>query len=63
MTGDPIVERNERARAIAEEFPGWEAWQSLNGEWHARIIGATPPAMVHSDSPDGLREQIRGQAT
>jgi hypothetical protein len=63
MTGDPMGERDEQARAIAEDFPGWQAWQGIDGEWHARIIGAIPPVMVHSASLDGLRVQIRGQAT
>jgi hypothetical protein len=58
-----MAKNDEQARAIAKEFPGWEAWQSLDSQWHARIIGAVPPVMVHSDSPDGLREQIRRQAT
>jgi len=63
MTGEAMAKRDAQARAIAEEFPGWEAWQSLDSQWHARIIRANPPVMVHSGSPDGLREQIRRQAT
>ncbi|HTW00227.1 MAG TPA: hypothetical protein VMF87_07985 [Streptosporangiaceae bacterium] len=48
------------ARQIAEDFPGWEAWASLIGkQWHARLIGATPPVMLHDDSPADLAEQIR----
>jgi hypothetical protein len=62
MTGGPMAKRNLQAKAIAEEFPGWEAWQGLDGRWHARMTGAVPPVMVPSDAPDGLREQIRGQA-
>jgi hypothetical protein len=54
-----MTAQDTQAKAIAEEFPGWQAWQSLDGQWHARIIGAIPPVMVHSDSPQGLREQIR----
>lgn len=63
MTGGATAARDEQTKAIAEQFPGWEAWQSINGQWHARIIGATPPVMVHSDTADGLREQIRRLAT
>ncbi len=59
MTGESATEGDAQTTAIAEEFPGWEAWQSLDGQLHARIAGAVPPVMVHSDSPDGLREQIR----
>jgi hypothetical protein len=51
---------NTEARAIAEEFPRWEAWSGfINGLWHARIVGAVPPVMVHAESADGIREQIR----
>ncbi len=63
MTGEPMAEHDQKARAIAEEFPGGEAWQSLDGWWHARIVGAVPPVMVHAPSPGELCEQIRGQAT
>jgi hypothetical protein len=62
MTSDPMAERDLQAKAITEEFPGWEAWQGLDGRWHACMTRAVPPVMVHSDAPDGLREQIRRQA-
>lgn len=46
------------AEAIEQDFPRWEAWVGLvNGLWHARRKGATPPVMVHDDSPAGIREQ------
>jgi hypothetical protein len=63
MIADATAGPGGQIKAIAGEFPGWEAWQDLNGRWHARIIGATPPVMVHAGSPGELREQIRGQAT
>lgn len=45
---------------ISDEFPGWEAWQSLIGkQWHARLKGAEPPVMVHGNNEDDLRNQIR----
>jgi hypothetical protein len=45
---------------ISDEFPGWEAWQSLIGkQWHARLKGAQPPVMVHGNTEDDLREKIR----
>jgi hypothetical protein len=51
---------NREAAAIAAEFEGWQAWQGLvNQLWHARIVGASPPVMVHAESADGIREQIR----
>ena len=50
---------NAEARAISADFEGWEAWQGLvNGLWHARKVGATPPVMVHGEGPDDLRDQI-----
>ena len=56
----PLAARYEQIRAIGEQFPGWEAWQGLvNGLWHARLLGSTPPVMVHGESPDDLREMIR----
>jgi hypothetical protein len=63
MTGDAMAERDEQIRAIAEQFPGWEAWQSLDRRWHARIVGAIPPLMIHAESAGALREQIRRRET
>jgi hypothetical protein len=58
-----MEERDRQIRAIGEEFPGWEAWQSLvNGLWHARLVGSARPLMVRGESPDELREQIRQRA-
>jgi hypothetical protein len=62
MSADAMAARDAQIRAIGNEFPGWEAWQGLiNGLWHARQVGSTPPVMVHGESPDDLREQIRGR--
>jgi hypothetical protein len=36
MISDPMAARDGQARAIPEEFLGWEAWQSLDGHWHRR---------------------------
>jgi len=62
------------AESIAEEFPGWEAWQGIDRLWHARIRGsgssirdqrseaspgATPPVMVHGEDLLDLRDQIK----
>ncbi len=44
---------------IAEQFPGWEAWQGIDRIWHARIRGATPPVMVHGEDLVDLRDQIK----
>jgi hypothetical protein len=60
MSTDPMTQRDAEIRAIAEEFPGWDAWQGLvNGLWHARLVGTTPPVMVHGETPADLRELIR----
>jgi hypothetical protein len=44
--------------SIEDEFPGWEVWWGIDGRWHARIRGVTPPVMVGDDHLDGLREEI-----
>ena len=63
MTGDAMQERDAQIRAIGAEFPGWEAWQGLvNGLWHARLIGSTPPVMVHGNSAADIREAIAALA-
>jgi hypothetical protein len=31
---DPVT-----AESIADEFPGWEAWQGIDQLWHARVRG------------------------
>jgi hypothetical protein len=59
MSPEAMEARDREIRAIGQEFEGWEAWQSLNGVWHARRVGTTPPVMVHAESPDEIREQIR----
>jgi hypothetical protein len=61
MTG-PMADRDEQITAIGQEFPGWEAWQGLvNSLWHARLVGSVPPVLVHGETPDDLRQQIRYQ--
>jgi hypothetical protein len=52
------MDSNDDAAQIADEFPGWEAWQGIDRLWHARIRGATPPVMVHGEDVAGLRDQI-----
>jgi hypothetical protein len=59
---DPAAERDRQIRAIARQFPDWEAWQALDGRWHARVPGAIPPVMVHAGSASDLIEQIRSRA-
>jgi hypothetical protein len=58
----PLATAEQQAAAIAAEFPGWQAWQGRNGLWHARMVGSVPIVMVHDESPEGIREQIRDRA-
>ena len=47
------------ARRLNRDYPAWETWVSLVGkQWHARLIGAQPPVMVHGDGAADIREQI-----
>ena len=55
----PMAGRDRQITAIAQQFPGWEAWQGLDGQWHARVPGAIPPVMIHAGSASDLIEQIR----
>lgn len=54
------MKQSERSQlmAIEERFEGWEAWTSLNGQWHARIKNAVPPVMVHAATAEQLEDQI-----
>lgn len=45
-------------QALEAEFPGWEVWHGIDGRWHARLKGATPPVIVSDDHLDGLSEEI-----
>ena len=54
-----MLNDSEQAATFALEHPGWEAWRSLKGrQWHARLVGAVPPVMVHDDTMLGLCEQV-----
>lgn len=44
--------------SIDAEFPDWEVWWGIDGRWHGRVKGATPPIMVSDDHLGGLREEI-----
>jgi hypothetical protein len=59
MSPGPLAASDDQAAAIAKEFPRWRAWQGMNLLWHARIPGSDPIVMVHDETADGLREQIR----
>jgi hypothetical protein len=53
MTGDDPTLADVGAR-----FPRWEVWRGIDGLFHARIKGATPPVLVRGESPDDLGDQI-----
>ena len=58
MTGDAITYLPE-ARAISEEFPGWEAWVGLRTEvWHGQLRTSTLLVLLHDESAAGLRQKI-----
>ena len=53
MTGDDPTLADVDAR-----FPRWEVWRGIDGLFHARIKGSTPPVLVRGESPDDLADQI-----
>jgi hypothetical protein len=53
-----IEDDGPTVESIADEFPDWEPWQGIEGLWHARIRGATPPVMVTGEDLMDLRDQI-----
>src|SRR5258706_6837163 len=54
-----VMDFSNDAAQIADEFPGWEAWQGIDHLWHARIRGATPPVMVHGEDLVDQRDQVK----
>jgi hypothetical protein len=49
----------QQLQAFADQYQGWEAWQSIKGgQLHARKKGSLPPMMVHDMDLDGLGEQV-----
>ena len=43
---------------LADRFPRWEAWRGIDGFFHARIKGATPPVMVRGEDVQDLVDEI-----
>jgi hypothetical protein len=54
-----LEDRDRQLAAIEKEFADWEAWVSLDGWWHARVKGATPPVMVHAQSAGELAAKLQ----
>jgi hypothetical protein len=39
---------------------GWWVWMSPKSrQWHGRQKGSEPPVLVHADSLEALREEVR----
>jgi hypothetical protein len=55
-------QRNAEAEAVADKFEGWQGWYAIGAHsstpYHARIVGAIPPVMVHGEDPEDLRDEI-----
>jgi hypothetical protein len=49
----------QQAAAIEDEFPAWEAWVTLHGQWRVRLKHSEPVVMLFDDTPEGLRGQVR----
>jgi hypothetical protein len=58
-----LVLPDRQIRVIAQQFPGWETWQSFDGRPHARVVGAIPPIIVHGDSSGDLVDRLRKRAS
>lgn len=43
---------------VGARYPRWETWCGIDGLFHARIKGATPPVLVRGESPQDLADQI-----
>jgi len=45
--------------ALEREFPGWHAWKGVNGLWHARRPGTSPPLTAErAEDLQDLRNKI-----
>jgi hypothetical protein len=43
---------------IAREHPGWRCWRGVSGSLYAWLQHSSPPIVVSSADPAGLREEI-----
>lgn len=43
----------------AGEFPHWHIWRGIAGVLYARRLLSSPPRVLRSQDPVGLRDQIR----
>lgn len=42
----------------AREFPHWHVWRGIAGLLYARRLMTSPPRVLRSQDPAGLRDQI-----
>ena len=55
------MEDNERERAlrgVEADYPGWCAWPGVLSLVYARRPRSSPPMVVRSPTPEGLRQAI-----
>jgi hypothetical protein len=45
---------------VAAEFPAWHVWRGISGLVYARKALSSPPVVLRAESPQDLRDQIRG---
>jgi len=45
---------------IAAQFPGWRVWQGISGLIYGRRLLSSPPVVLTGESPQALRDEIRG---
>jgi|HubBroStandDraft_2_1064218.scaffolds.fasta_scaffold420516_2 hypothetical protein len=56
---DPGAERRRALAGVDRDYPPWHAWPgALAGVLYARRPDASPPMVVRSTTPDGLRHEI-----
>jgi hypothetical protein len=55
----PAAARRHALAAVDRDYPPWHAWPGvLAGVLYARRPGTSPPMVVRSATPDGLRAEI-----
>jgi hypothetical protein len=57
-SGDAMNGEDPTLADVAARWPRWELWHGIDGMFHARIKGATPPVMVRGESPQDLADEL-----
>jgi hypothetical protein len=58
MTAEPSDERDRALRDVEAAYPGWSVWPGVIALLYARRPRSSPPMVVRSPTPEGLREAI-----